>query len=78
MNLNKSRFTDFENKLWLPKGIGSGEGWQGVQDLHMHTTVHGMDSQWEPHAQHRELYAIFCNNLYGKKSEKASICAYVY
>ena len=38
-----------------------------VGDWHVYTMVHGMDGQWGPAVQHRELYPIFCNNLYGKR-----------
>ena len=39
----------------------------GVWDWHMHAIVYGMDGQWEPAIEHRELYPIFCNKLYGKR-----------
>ena len=33
----------------------------------MHTEVYGMIGQWGPAVQNRELYPIFCNNLYGER-----------
>ena len=36
----------------------------------MHTTIYKIDNQQGSTLQHRELYSIFCNNLYRKKSEK--------
>ena len=58
---NRNRFTDFENKLWLPKGMGSrGRGILGVGDWHIHTVAYGMVGQ-------QGLSPIFCDNLHGKR-----------
>ena len=39
----------------------------GVWEWHMHTEVYGMTGQQGPAVQHRELYPIFSDNLYGKR-----------
>jgi len=50
-----------------------GERWEvgrdelGVWDCHMHTAVYGMDGQWVSAVQHRGLYPVFCDGLYGKR-----------
>ena len=43
---NRSRLTDFENKLTVTKGnrLQVGEVW----DWHMHTEVYGMTGPWGP------------------------------
>ena len=44
----------------------------------MHTTLYKIDKQQGFTVYHRELYSIFCNNLYmGKESEKEWIYVYV-
>ena len=46
MNLpNRKRITDFEKKLWLPKGTGGMEGKTGSLGWHMHTVVYEMTGQ---------------------------------
>jgi len=65
-----------KTNLWLPKGIGAGEG-LGLWDWHMPTEVYGMTSQQGPAIQHRELYPIFCDNLMGKEYEKERMSIYV-
>ena len=46
---NRNRLTDFE-KLMVTKGDrwGSGKGWTGVWDWHMHTGVYRKIGHWEP------------------------------
>ena len=34
---------------------------------HTHTLLYKLDNQQGPNVQHRELYSIFCNDLYGKR-----------
>ena len=46
----------------------AGEGWMGVWSGQTLTFVHGMDDQRGPAVQHREIYSIFCNNLYGNRN----------
>ena len=55
--------------LWLPKGTGGagGDG-LGVWNWHMHAVLCGVNGQWGPAEEHGVLYAIFCDNLYGKRS----------
>ena len=38
----------------------------GVGDWHMHTVGDEMTGQQETAVQHRDLYPVFCDNLYGK------------
>ena len=33
----------------------------------IHTTIYKIDNQQGPIIRYRELYLIFCNNLYGKR-----------
>ena len=44
----------------------------------MHSEEYGMTGQWRPAEEHREVYPVFCNNLWGKESEREWICVYVY
>ena len=63
-----NKLMTLKTNLWLPKGkCGWGREWVGSLGLAWHTIVYGMDGQWEPPAQHRELCSIFCDNLYGKR-----------
>ena len=39
-------------------------------------TVYKVDNQQGPTVQHRELYSVFCNNPYGKESEKRYMYMY--
>ena len=70
MNLFYKIETDsqtWKTKLWLPKGKDAGgENGLAVWDQHMHSIVYGIDGQLGPAEQHKELYSIFCDNLYGK------------
>ena len=45
--------------------------------ISMYILLHMRDSQQGPTVQHKELYSIFCNNLYGKESKK-KIYIYIY
>jgi len=38
----------------------------GVWDQHIYTIIYGMDGKQGPAVRYRELYPIFCDNLYGK------------
>ena len=78
MNLFTKQKQTQRTNLRLPKGRGGGRDGLGIWDWHMHTTVYGMDGQQEPAVQHRELYSIFCNNLYRKESEKECISELLY
>ena len=76
MNLIYKTETDTRTlklNFWLPKGTGVGGGMDGVWvwDWHAHLSVHGIDGQWGPAVQHRELYAIVCGTVIrGKSLEK--------
>ena len=51
----------YRTNLWL---LGRREGDRlGVWDGHVNTAIVKLDNQQGPTAQHRECYAIFCNNL---------------
>ena len=39
----------------------------GAWDEHTHTTIYKIGNQQGPTILHRELYSIFCDNLYGKR-----------
>ena len=39
----------------------------GVWDWHVYTVAYGMVGYHGPAIEHRELYPIFCDNLYGKR-----------
>ena len=67
-----------KTNLWLPKGtVVKGEmGWGfgcGICTL-----VYGMIGKWGPAVQHRDLYPVFCDGLYGKRSWKNNRCMYMY
>ena len=48
------------------------EEWTGSLGLaYAQYVVYGMTGQWGPAIQHRELYPIFCDNLYGEKIWKS-------
>ena len=49
------------------KGDRWGKDGLGVWHLHMHTTVYGMGGQQESAVECRELFPVFCDNLYGKR-----------
>ena len=54
------------NKLMVIKGGMQGERSTGAWEWHRHTKVYGMTGQQGPAVQHKELYPIFCDNLFGK------------
>ena len=74
---NRNRLTDFENQLVVITGDGGGEGWPGGLGLAYAHEVCAMTGHWGPALQHRELYPMFCDDLYGKTSEKERMCVYV-
>ena len=39
----------------------------GAWDEHTHATLYKIDNQQGPTVLHRELYLIFCDNLYEKR-----------
>ena len=56
--------------LWLPKGecgINQELGMNTHTHTHTHTTIYKIDNQEGPTVQHRELYSVFCDNLYEKR-----------
>ena len=69
MNLqNRDRLADFENKLMVIKAEGLQQGrinW-GFKNGKC-IFVYGMDDQWGPAVQHREIYSKFWDNLHGKE-----------
>ena len=75
---NRNRLTDFENKLLVTKGERWWEGIDWVWDWHMHTLVCGMTGHQGHALWYRELYPIFCDGLWGKKSLNENRCVYSY
>ena len=49
------------------RGNVGGRDKLGVWDYHIHTTIYKIDNQQGPTVQHKELYSVLCNNLYGKR-----------
>ena len=47
------------------KGLGVGRDGLGFWEWPRHTFVYGTDGQWGLAVQHREIYWIFRDNLYG-------------
>ena len=64
-----------KTNLWLPKGkAGKGERNQEVGvSICTLLYIYIIDNQQGPTVQQREIYAIFCNNLQGRESEKKYI-----
>ena len=47
----------------------------GDWDGRMHTSIFKIDNQHGPAIEHRELYLILCNDLYGKRTlKRVDIC----
>ena len=49
-----------ESRLVVARGKGEGVGWMGSLGLVDSNCYIGMDKQWEPTVQHRELCPISC------------------
>ena len=49
------------------RGNVRGRDKSGAWDEHTDTTIYKTDNQQGPTVQHRELYSIFCDNLYEKR-----------
>ena len=69
MVLSKNTKKTNRNRSWtrsdlgLPRGKGKGMGWMIILGVwEMQTVIFGMDGQWDPTVQHRELCVIgsFC------------------
>ena len=75
MNLKITYFIEFEknqNKRLKIHNILT------LIKVKLHTMVYGIGGQQGPVVQHRELYQIFCDNLYWKRPEKKmGICMYI-
>ena len=54
--------------LWLSKGTVQGSGRDGLWewDWHMYAAVYEITGQQRPAVQHRELYPVFCDNMWEK------------
>ena len=50
----------------------------GDWDQHIYTTIYKINNRQGLTVQHREIYSVLCNNLYGKESEKKQIYVYEY
>ena len=44
-----------------------------IWEWHMHTQVYGVIGQWGPALWHRELYPVFCDDLYGQMIRKRMV-----
>ena len=53
--------TETETDVWLLRGRGAAEGWNGVFDEQMQTGIYRLDKQESPAVDHREIYSISCN-----------------
>lgn len=53
------------NKLMVTEGEREG-GWEIWKRL-MHTRTYKIEKHQRPTAYYRELYSIFCDNLYGER-----------
>ena len=53
--------------LWLTKGTGLAWEELRVWNCHMHTEVYGTIGQRGPAVQHRDLYPVFGDKLWGKR-----------
>ena len=49
---------DLANRLVVAEGKEEGVGWTGVWGQQMQTFAFGVDQQWDPAVQHRELYLV--------------------
>ena len=54
----------------VTKGERVGRDKLGVWDEQIQATIYKINKQQGPTAQHRELYSILCNYLYGKRIQK--------
>ena len=57
----------------VTKGEVFREGKDQSLGWHIHTMIYGMDGEQGPAVQHREIYSIFCDNLYWN----AYVCVYI-
>ena len=64
----KQKQTVLKKKLMVTKGerCGGREKLE-VWDSHTHTTIYKIGNQQGPTVEHRELYSIYCNDLFGKR-----------
>ena len=65
----KSTMMRLRIKPLVTKGDGWAEGRTGSLGWHIHTVVYRMDGQQGPAVQHREIYSICYDNLYGNGYE---------
>ena len=64
--MGTARLPNFEKNLWLPKGTGTGEEWtEGLVLAYAHYGI--WNGQWGSAVLHRDLYPIFCDDLYWKR-----------
>ena len=75
---NRNRPIDIEKKLMVTKGRGINQEF-GIKkkNIYIYITIHKIDNKQESTIEHRELYSIFYNNLWGKRLWKAT-CIYLY
>ena len=59
-----------KTNLWLSKGkcnVAEGRDKSGAWEEHTHITIYKIDDQQGPTKYHRELYLMFCDDLYKKR-----------
>ena len=47
-------------------------------NAHTHITIYKIDNQQGPTVLHREIYSVFCDNLYKQRVLKKNEYRYVY
>ena len=57
-------------QIWLLKGKGGRGEINWESGVNIHTQLYIKQDQQRPTIQHRELYSVLCNNLYGKRIRK--------
>ena len=50
----------------ITQEVRGGRNKLGDLDCHVHITIYKTENQQEPTVEHRELYSVPCNALYGK------------
>ena len=66
MNIFTKQKETHKQTYGYQRGNTGGKDKLGVWDQQIHTTIYKIDNQEGPTVQHRDLYSIYCNNLYGK------------
>ena len=68
MNIFTKDSDNLKSNLWIPKGKCSRrKDKSGVWDEHTHTPIYKIDNQQGLTVWNKELYSMFCDNLYEKR-----------